>query len=44
MKQHQRRTALKLAKSLLPAEEFKRVMSLKINATGFGYDPFGLLT
>ncbi|OGQ92328.1 MAG: hypothetical protein A2284_01440 [Deltaproteobacteria bacterium RIFOXYA12_FULL_61_11] len=42
MKQHQRRTALKLAKSLLPAEEFKRVMSLKINDTGFGYDPFGL--
>ena len=42
MNRSQREIALKVAKTLLPKEEFDRVASLKINDQGYGYDPFGM--
>lgn len=42
MNRWQRERALKIAKTLLPEDEFERLLSLEIDETGFGYDYFGL--
>jgi 1-acyl-sn-glycerol-3-phosphate acyltransferase len=42
MNDRQRKRALRLAKSLLPPEEFEKILSIEINDVGFGYDPFGM--
>ena len=42
MNNRQRQRALKLAKTMLPAKEFDKILSIEINDTGFGYDPFGM--
>lgn len=42
MNKSQRAKAMRLAKSLLPPEEFERVITLEINDIGFGYDQFGM--
>jgi 1-acyl-sn-glycerol-3-phosphate acyltransferase len=42
MNKRQRKTALAIARRLMPPEEFDRVMSIEINDLGFGYDQFGM--
>jgi 1-acyl-sn-glycerol-3-phosphate acyltransferase len=42
MREGQRQLALKVAKSLLPPDEFDRIMGLPIANIGFGYDQFGM--
>jgi len=42
MNKRQREAALKLARKLLPPNEFDRAMSMHINDLGFGYDQFGM--
>ena len=42
MNNSQRKKALKVAKALLPPEEFEKFLSVEINDVGFGYDPFGM--
>lgn len=42
MNEKQRKKALKLAKMLMPPDEFEKVMSIEINDIGFGYDQFGM--
>lgn len=42
MNRKQRQSALALARTLLPPDEFERAVSVEINDAGFGYDPWGM--
>jgi hypothetical protein len=42
MNARERRAALAIAETLLPAAEFKRISSLVLPDSGFGYDDFGM--
>jgi 1-acyl-sn-glycerol-3-phosphate acyltransferase len=42
MNERQRERALKIAKRMLPPEDFDRLMSIEVKDVGFGFDQFGM--
>lgn len=42
MNNSQRKTALRIAQKLLPADEYQRLVAIEVKDHGFGFDQFGL--